>query len=418
MSLRMSRSLKAAQQSLPKVRSAVSRNGYRSQQDIAEELQLSRATVSNFFTGKPIDYANFLEICRILGLEWRDIADMNLHVVSQKEIERSLYVDRPLLETRCREILAQPGALLRIKAPYRMGKTSLTHQVLEQMAQQGYRTVYLSLGLAGATDFTSLDKFLQWFCLAIGQKLGLPHRLSDYWDEQFCSSKVNATTYFEEYLLAVAEPIVLCLDRVDRLFRYPEIASDFLGLLRVWYDQARLEDIWKRLRLIVVHAEEPSSLNSHQSPFNVGDLVELPEFNLDQIVTLAQQYALELEHTQIQQLITLVGGHPYLIQQIFSHLKANSKIKLEQILQAAATDTGVYRDYLWDLWHMVHEDPQLVEVFRKVIALPSPVRLELKEFKQSHKLYRMGLIEREGNGIVVRCQLYRLYFQDRFGGTE
>lgn len=413
----MARACKVAQQYIQKVKSAVARNGYRSQQEVAEDLQISRATVNNFLNGKPVDYANFLEICRVLALEWREVAEMNLSV-SPKESDRTFYVERPLLETRCRETLLQPGALLRIKAPYRMGKTCLTHKVLEQIAQQGYRTVYLSLGLAGQADFTTLDQFLQWFCFAIGQKLGLPHRLSDYWDDQFCTSKVNATTYFEEYLLAAAQPVVLCLDKVDRLFRYPEIAADFLGLLRVWYDQARLEEIWKRLRLVVVHSEEPSSLHSHQSPFNVGDLVELPEFNLDQISTLTKQYALELDHAQIHQLINLVGGHPYLIQQLFSHLKANPELTLNQMLQDAATDAGIYRDHLWELWQMVHADPQLVAVFKKVITVPSPLRLELQELKQSHKLYRMGLIERAGNGVVVRCQLYQLYFQDRFGGCE
>lgn len=37
---------------------------------------MSQSTVSNFLNGKPVDYANFIELCRVLAHEWRDIADL------------------------------------------------------------------------------------------------------------------------------------------------------------------------------------------------------------------------------------------------------------------------------------------------------------------------------------------------------
>lgn len=38
---------------------------------------MAQSTVSHFLNGKPVDYANFIEICRGLGQEWRDIADFD-----------------------------------------------------------------------------------------------------------------------------------------------------------------------------------------------------------------------------------------------------------------------------------------------------------------------------------------------------
>jgi len=82
----------------------------------------------------------------------------------------------------------------------------------------------------------------------------MPNRLADYWDEQFSTSKMNCTHYFEQYLLAAsASPLVLCLDEVERVFDYRDVASDFLGLLRAWHEQARTRNIWRKLRLVVVH---------------------------------------------------------------------------------------------------------------------------------------------------------------------
>ncbi|MEO1126216.1 MAG: hypothetical protein AAFW84_15500 [Cyanobacteria bacterium J06635_15] len=37
------------------------------------ELTLVLSTVSRFFTGKPVDYATFIDICDRLGLAWHDI---------------------------------------------------------------------------------------------------------------------------------------------------------------------------------------------------------------------------------------------------------------------------------------------------------------------------------------------------------
>ncbi|WP_448601724.1 AAA-like domain-containing protein, partial [Thermoleptolyngbya sp.] len=47
-------------------------------------------------------------------------------------INSPVYVDRPPSETRCYDEILRPGALIRIKAPSQMGKTSLMVRVLEQ----------------------------------------------------------------------------------------------------------------------------------------------------------------------------------------------------------------------------------------------------------------------------------------------
>jgi len=155
----------------------------------------------------------------------------------------NLYVERLPIESICYETLLQPGALIRLKAPRLMGKTSLMTRVLAQLADLGYRTVSLSFELADRrTHLTNLNKFLRWFCLNLTRELGLPSQLDEYWDEEGMGSKVSCTTYLEEYLLAQADsPLTLCLDDVDVLFPYPEIYEDFFGLLRSPHFSQNLE---------------------------------------------------------------------------------------------------------------------------------------------------------------------------------
>ncbi|WP_016951394.1 AAA family ATPase [Anabaena sp. PCC 7108] len=71
----MSRSLRVAPEYINKVKSALPRNGYRSQQSLATDSGLSLATVKNFLSGKPIDRLNFEELSVKLGLNWQEIAD-------------------------------------------------------------------------------------------------------------------------------------------------------------------------------------------------------------------------------------------------------------------------------------------------------------------------------------------------------
>ncbi|MHC5860700.1 NB-ARC domain-containing protein [Nostoc sp.] len=79
----MPRSLRVRQECIQKVKLAVKRNGFPSQRALAEDIGLALATVSNFLTGKPVDYVTFEELCQKLALSWREIADLDFEVPSQ-----------------------------------------------------------------------------------------------------------------------------------------------------------------------------------------------------------------------------------------------------------------------------------------------------------------------------------------------
>jgi DNA-binding CsgD family transcriptional regulator len=326
------------------------------------------------------------------------------------------YVERPPIESICYETLLRPGSLIRIKASSMMGKTLLINRVLAQVkAKQGYRTVNLNLKLADRRDFNDLNKFLRWFCKSVSRELGLPSQLEDYWEEGD-GSKSNCTTYFEEYLLKAADsPLVLCLDDVDVIFPYPEIYEDFFDLLRFWYERAKSRPLWKRLRLVVVHSTEVYiTLNINKSPFNVGVPIELSEFTPKQVQDFAKQHGLDWNAAQVEKLMAMVGGHPYLVQQAIAHLKNHPNITLEQLLETAPTEAGIYsnrlREHLLDL----QQHPELVAALKEVVMATNPVRIETIA---GHKLQSRGLVKRQSNEVMPSCDLYRLYFSERLGDS-
>ncbi len=322
------------------------------------------------------------------------------------------YVERSPLETTCYKTLLEPGSLVRIKASSLMGKTFLITKVLTLLTKQGYRTVNLSFKLADSkTHLTDLDKFLRWLSINISKELGLPNHLEEYWDEEDMGSKVSCTTYFEDYLLPSEDsPLALCLDDVDLLFPHPEIYEDFFGLLRSWYEKARSRQRWKKLRLVIVHSTDVYiRLNINQSPFNVGLPIELSEFTFLQVKEFAKQHKLESDMNFLEPLMNLVGGHPYLLDLAFSHLKSHPDTKLEEFLADAPTEAGIYASHLRENWLHLRSHPQLATAFKNVVNSIEAVQLEPME---AYQLQSMGLIKLSGNQVQPRCNLYRQYFRE------
>lgn len=434
----MPRSVRVSIRCIPKVKSALQRNGYISQRLLALELDISQSTVSNFLNGRPVDYSYFIEISRKLGLEWRDIADLEAPIEEEEspatpaastsvvstpqpttvefpegrvEITSPFYVERPPREQRCYEEISKPGSLIRIKAPRQMGKTSLLARILHQAEKKSDRTVELSLQLATHKCFTNSDTFLKWFCASVAMALQLPNKLNNYWDlAEIVGSNMCCKAYFEEYLLPeIDKPLTLGLDEVDRVFEYPEIYRDFFGLLRNLHEESKRRDIWKKLRLVIVHSTEvyvPMDLN--QSPFNVGLPVELPEFTPAQVQDLAQRHQINWSVTEVQHLMAMVGGHPFLVRLALYNI-ARQHITLTKLLQTVPTEAGIYSDHLRRLELILAEQPELEVAMREVVASSTPVRLKTVP---KFKLQGIGLVKLQGDEVTPSCELYRQYFRN------
>lgn len=225
----------------------------------------------------------------------------------------------------------------------------------------------------------------------------------------------NCTAYFEDYLLPeIATPLVLGMDEVDRVFQYTDVVDDFFGLLRAWYEEAGYgvggSSLWEKLRLVVVHSTEGYiPLDINQSPFNVGLPIELKEFDLEQVTDLACRHGLQWSPDQLEQLVMLIGGHPYLVRVAFYQI-VQGELTWDQLLKSAPTESGIYGDHLRrHLWNL-NRDSVLAEAFSQVLASQEPVALESAH---AFKLHSLGLVKLQGNGVVPSFELYRQYFSSR-----
>jgi len=323
-------------------------------------------------------------------------------------LDSPFYIHHPLIEELAYQEITKPGSALRIKAPRKMGKSSLLLRILDRANSLGCRTVSLDFQQAEEAVLDNFDKFLRWFCANISRHLELPPLLDDYWDEDM-GSKVSCTIYLQQYILTqINSPLVLALNEVNKIFEYPKIAREFLPLLRSWHEEAKRTEALKKLRLIVLHSTEiyiPLKLN--ESPFNVGLPLQLPYFTKEQIVALAQRYGLDWrEIRDADRLMAMVGGHPYLVRLAFYHL-CHKAVTIDMLLKEAPTIGGIYKDYLRNFWVTLQAEPELAIAFKQVVKSERGVELEPIA---ACKLVSMGLIHIDNNRCTVSCELYRLYF--------
>jgi hypothetical protein len=311
------------------------------------------------------------------------------------------------IEQICYEEILQPRALIRIKAPSKMGKTSLMARILAYGTSQDYYTVRLSLLRAGVGILSSVEKFFRWFCVNVTQQLKLELKLDDYWDEDM-GALVSSTIYFQAYLLQqISHPIIIALDEVNRLFEYPDIAQDFFSLLRSWYEETKDNSVWQNLRLIISHSTEGYiPFPTNQSPFNVGLPIELPPFTQTQVEDLARRHGLQLTPFEPEHLMKWTGGFPYLVRLALYH-SVRGNIPLVSLLQDAASDRGIFSKQLHQLLWNLQQNPSLAEEFQQVLKAPGQLNVEL-----AFKLKCLGLVHLEGNEARVSCELYRLYISD------
>lgn len=147
-------------------------------------------------------------------------------------------------------------------------------------------------------------------------------------------------------------------------------------------------------------------LNLHQSPFNVGLLIELPAFTLEQVRELALRYGLQHPEGYAIALVKLVGGNPYLTQLALFHL-SQQEINIEQLLATVTMPNNIFNAHLRQQLGYLEQHPHLKEAMQQVVVSPDGIELHPT---QSFKLQGVGLIRFCNQFAVSSCELYQQYF--------
>lgn len=324
--------------------------------------------------------------------------------------ESDFYVERPS-DAIALKTIVQRGVTIAIKGPRQVGKSSLLIRTIEAAVNAGKRVAFLDFQLFDKAALTNAELFFRQFCIWLTDVLEMADRVDEYWNTPLGNTQ-RCTRYVGRYILKeLGNPLVLAMDEVDKVFD-ADFRSDFFGMLRSWHNSRATTPIWKQLDLTLVTSTEPYQLidDLNQSPFNVGQVIELGDFTPEQVADLNRRHGSPLNSNEERQLIALLGGHPYLIRRSL-YLITSQQITTAELFANATTDNGCFGDHLRHHLSLLHNKTELIESLLQVI------RQNTCSDKQIFwRLRGAGLVREEGRVVLPRCQLYADYFRENLRG--
>jgi len=326
-------------------------------------------------------------------------------------LESAFYIKRAT-DPIALETIKRQGVTITIKGPRQMGKSSLLLRIMETARAANKRVAFLDFQLFDTLALSDADRFYRQFCIWLTDALELPDQIDEHWNTKLGNSQ-NCANYVSRYLLRqLGAPLVLAMDEVESIFD-TSFRSDFFGMLRAWHNGRATTPIWKQLDLALVTSTEPYQLieNLNQSPFNVGQIIDLTDFTAEQVADLNQRHRQPISAADQRRLIELIGGHPYLVRRAL-YMIAMQQITVRELFAKAADDRGPFGDHLRYHLFRIHDKQELVEGLLQIIRQHTCPNEAI-----FWKLQGAGLVRRGPIGAVLpRNKLYEEYFKERLHG--
>jgi hypothetical protein len=327
------------------------------------------------------------------------------------KIHDQLYVRRQA-DARLEREIVKAGTTTTIRAARQSGKSSLLARGVHHARQHGARIVCLDLQRVDSDRLCSPDIFLRDLAEFVVRKLRLDVAEMDKIWTGSLGPQDKLTYLLEDYVLPETDLadgfIVLALDEADRLLE-TDYYQAFFALIRSWHNNRARDDQWNRLNLVLVISTEPYLLiqDMNQSPFNVGLRLGLQDFDGAQVMDLNLRHGAPVAEEDFDQLMELLGGHPYLTRKAFYTL-TTEQLPWSDLVRIAPTDQGPFSDHLRHHHWLLRDKPDLREALKQVID-----RKHCVDDMTFFRLLRAGLVKGSGDVCTCRCDLYRIYFKDK-----
>jgi len=301
------------------------------------------------------------------------------------------------------------GCTVVVKGPRQSGKSSLLARICASANAGQKRVCYIDLQLLDHGQFASLGVLLRHMAWKIARVLKTQMK-PEPWEDNL-GHKEMLTAFIEDGVLGDSKgTAVFVLDEVDRVFDYP-YRDDFFALMRAWHNRRATQYLWGRVSLVLSHSTDPALWiqDMNQSPFNVGERVDLEDFDAEQIADLSLRHGLLLDRNRdLKNLQRLVGGQPYLVRQALYTL-ATRHWPVSTLDEAACDERGPFGDHLRQFHWRLQRDPVLKRALEDI--LKKGICERDTDFQ---RLKAAGLVSGAScRRAQMRCGLYDRYFRSQ-----
>lgn len=336
------------------------------------------------------------------------------------------YVERPA-DAALLDALRQ-GELCYILDTRQVGKSSLIVRTAARLRHEAIRTAVTDISLIG--NIVTVETWYYGLLHDIAQQFDIENFAEQYW---LTNKNLGPAQRWISAIEAVLlqnnpNPLVIFIDEIDATRKLPFDTDEFFAIIRAAYNRRSHDSAFARLTFCLVGVAVPTDLISdiNITPFNVGTRIELNDFQLPEMKSLAAGLSgAPTEQTkQLERVFYWTAGHPYLTQKLCRAIAAtrrpNTDAEIDRICASLFFQTQAQ-----------HEDDNLVFVHRQLLDEPSSSLLDLygrvldgrgndsaRAEVDIERLRLAGVIRETFEGrdqiVRVRNRIYRRVFDRRW----
>lgn len=270
-------------------------------------------------------------------------------------IPKSVKIERKCT-LRVRQAIEQGESFVLVRSPVGFGKSTLLQQGAEAAVALGHRVVILDIRRIESAVLAERDLLYREILHGLFDQLGLSFHLE--WDEEL-GSNLNFERGIVRALEETSCRIFWAWDEAERLL-FQDYADDLFGLMRSWHNRRAWErgSIWERLTIGLAYRSDAAQLikNQQQSPFNVGVMIEIPSFEMDDLSALNRAMGnIVIKQDELTEVLNVLGGHPGLCSTALEGL-ARSEFTVEDLKAWCIGEQSELGRLMEELWNRLERD--------------------------------------------------------------
>jgi hypothetical protein len=239
------------------------------------------------------------------------------------------YVKRQADDKLYKELSA--GQFCYVLTSRQMGKSSLVVRTSVRLRADDVAVAVLDLTAIGQN--VTAEQWYEGLLNLIGQQLDLEDELEEFWLD---NRRIGP---LQRWMRAIREvvmkhkrgPIVIFVDEIDAIRSLTFSTDEFFAGIREFYNWRTEDEGLMRLTFCLLGVATPSDLirDTRTTPFNIGQRIELTDFNKNEAASLAQGLGREerLSHLLLERILYWTGGHPYLTQRLCQSVAADHSVQ-------------------------------------------------------------------------------------------
>ncbi|MBH8553580.1 AAA-like domain-containing protein [Nostocaceae cyanobacterium CENA357] len=315
-----------------------------------------------------------------------------------------------------------------------MGKSSLRVQTMQRLQAEGTVCAVIDLTGIGKHKVT-IEQWYGGIFYALVESCQLEDTFDwqTWWQkQQEVLSPVQCLSLFIQKVLLVKiqQPIVIFVDEIDRVLSQDFSLDDFFALIRFFQNQRVDNPDFERLTFALLGVATPNDLitDKSQTPFNIGEGIELHGFQLHEVQPLIAGLQGRFNSPQevIKEILYWTGGQPFLTQKLCSFMVEESEKENPRTVEQ------VVRSRIIDNWESQDEPEHLRTIRDRILRdeQMAPYLLELYQQIQQHgeistnnnieisELQLSGLVVKQHGKLRVYSPIYKHIFDQKWIKTK